>query len=57
MKAVLDTNILVDYLLGKIEARNELAHYSNPTISLVTWMEIMVGAETAEEETHLRSFP
>ena len=56
MKAVVDTNILVDYLQGVAAARNELTNYAAPLISLVTWMEIMVGAETSDEETHLRSF-
>lgn len=56
MKAVIDTNILVDYLQGIAQAKEELAHYEGPIISLVTWMEIMIGAGTPEEERQLRSF-
>jgi len=46
MKAVVDTNILVDYLQGFAAAQDELAHYSAPVISLVTWMEILIGGQT-----------
>lgn len=56
MKAVIDTNVLVDYLQGVTGARDELAHYESPIISLVTWMEIMIGAGTSAEESQLRSF-
>ena len=56
MKAVIDTNILVDYLRGTIEARNELAHYVDPVISMITWMEILVGAATPDEERQLSGF-
>jgi hypothetical protein len=50
MKAVFDTNILIDYLLGYPEARVELQQYSNPQISIITKMEILVGAEEDTEE-------
>ena len=56
MKAVIDTNILVDYLRGTIEAKHELAHYVDPVISMITWMEILVGAATPDEERQLRGF-
>ncbi|MCP5522965.1 MAG: type II toxin-antitoxin system VapC family toxin [Verrucomicrobiales bacterium] len=56
MKALLDTNVLVDYLRGVTGAREEIARYSPPAISLVTWMEILVGAGTREEERQLRRF-
>ncbi len=56
MRAVLDTNILVDYLKGREEARRELARYERPAISLITWMEVLVGALSAEEEGRLRLF-
>ena len=44
MKALLDTNILIDYLNGIPAARKELALYADPAISIVTWMEVMCGA-------------
>jgi predicted nucleic acid-binding protein len=56
MKVVIDTNILVDYLHGLPQAREELAHYSRPGISLITWMEVMIGARDNNEEAILRGF-
>lgn len=56
MKAVIDTNILVDYLNGLQPARVELSRYRHPIISLITWMEVLVGAHGAEEERMLRDF-
>jgi predicted nucleic acid-binding protein len=56
VKAVLDTDILVDYLCGVVGAREELAHYAAPVISLVTWVELLIGARTPDEEQQLRGF-
>ncbi|WP_412707897.1 PIN domain-containing protein [Candidatus Rickettsia kedanie] len=36
MKAVFDTNILIDYLLGNFAAYKELQLYRNPQISIIT---------------------
>jgi predicted nucleic acid-binding protein len=55
MKALLDTNILIDYLNGIDAARAEIARYERPLISTITWIEVMVGAQS-EEELHVRSF-
>ncbi|GHD17952.1 type II toxin-antitoxin system VapC family toxin [Tianweitania populi] len=43
--ALLDTNILIDYLNGVPQAREEISRYQNPAISIITWMEVMVGAK------------
>jgi predicted nucleic acid-binding protein len=55
MKAVIDTNILIDYLSGVAKAKEELDSYDELYISFVTWMEILVGAE-GEEEAEIRDF-
>lgn len=55
MKALFDTNILIDYLNGIEAARQEIFRYERAAISLVTWMEVLVGA-TAEEEPIVRGF-
>jgi len=44
VKALFDTNILIDYLNAVPEARAELSLHSDKAISIVTWMEVMVGA-------------
>lgn len=47
-----DTNILVDHLRGHEEAREELRRYPAHAISIITWMEVMVGAaDEAREAT------
>ncbi|MFC3969681.1 type II toxin-antitoxin system VapC family toxin [Rhizobium lemnae] len=43
MKALFDTNILIDYLNGIDAARNEIERYRQRAISMVSWMEVMVG--------------
>lgn len=47
VKALFDTNILIDYLNAVPQARTELSRYTERSISIVTWMEVMVGAEAA----------
>ena len=56
MKAVFDTNILIDYLNGSIKAKRELESFDERHISLVTWMEILVGARAGDEESKVRDF-
>lgn len=55
MKALLDTNILIDYLNGIDEAREEIDRYEAPLISTITWMEVMVGVVDDEQQA-VRSF-
>jgi predicted nucleic acid-binding protein len=55
LKALLDTNILIDYLKGIAVAREEVERYSEAAISVITWMEVMAGAKP-EEETGVRGF-
>jgi len=57
--ALFDTNILIDYLNGVEKAKKTLEKYSyKPAISVITWMEVMVGAKkmTAEHENQTRQF-
>ncbi len=55
VSVLIDTNILVDYLNGIEQAKTELDRYSDKAISLITWMEVMVGA-TPETEEIMRGF-
>jgi len=56
MRALIDTNILIDYLGGIDAARSELSRHDDPAISAITWMEAMVGAADDREATQLRWF-
>jgi predicted nucleic acid-binding protein len=56
MKALFDTNILIDYLSGVENARRELAHYRQKLISIVTWMEVQAGARSDAESDVIEMF-
>lgn len=60
MKALFDTNILIDYLNGLDAADQEFRRHTQKLISVVTWMEIQVGAKNDAEadiiEMFLRDF-
>ena len=56
MKAVIDTNILIDYLSGSEKAKQELDAFEELYISVITSMEILVGASEGEEESTIRDF-
>ena len=56
MRALIDTNVLIDYLGGVEAARDELARHAEPLISTITWMEVMVGASDDREIARLRWF-
>jgi predicted nucleic acid-binding protein len=55
VKALFDTNIVVDYLNAVPEARTELRRYTEKAISITTWMEVMVGADR-DVEAATRNF-
>lgn len=55
MKALFDTNILIDFLNAVPQARDELDRYRQRAISIITWMEVLIGADTAVEAA-TRSF-
>jgi predicted nucleic acid-binding protein len=55
-KAVFDTNILIDYLNGLEAAKSELAQYRIRQISILTYIEVMVGSKDSDEESAIRGF-
>ena len=55
MRALFDTNILIDYLNGIELAREELERFPEALISVITWTEVMVGTKP-EEEIAVRKF-
>ncbi len=59
MKAVIDSDVLIDYLKGDERSKAELMQYDDLRYSVVSWMEIMAGARTDDEamaaESLLRS--
>jgi predicted nucleic acid-binding protein len=55
VKALFDTNVLIDFLNASPSAKGELDRYTDRSISIVTWMEVMVGAK-GDLETPTRAF-
>ena len=56
MRAVFDTNIIVDFLNGVNAAADELHRYDGLLISQITWMEVLVGCREGEQERIVRDF-
>lgn len=49
MRALFDTNILIDYLNGIDAAKTELARYERPAISVISWIEVLAGTQPGVE--------
>lgn len=47
---LLDTNILIDVLRGEVEALRWLEQQGQASISVITWIEVLVGCRTGEGE-------
>lgn len=53
--AIFDTNILIDLFSGHFEAAKILdRHSQRRAISLITWIEVMVGAKKYHQEVETR---
>lgn len=55
MTAVFDTNILIDFLNGVAEARREIERRRDRAISVVTWIEVLAGAQTEADQQTART--
>jgi predicted nucleic acid-binding protein len=51
-----DTNILIDHLNGVAKATREIRRSHDLAISVITWIEVMTGAASPNEEAILRAF-
>ncbi|MBM3955729.1 MAG: type II toxin-antitoxin system VapC family toxin [Planctomycetes bacterium] len=49
MRALFDSDVLIDFLRGVDAAATEIARYDDACYSVISWMEVMAGAETDEE--------
>ena len=49
MKAVIDSDVLIDFLQGLDAAAAEIELYDDLCYSVVSWMEVMAGAESDAE--------
>jgi predicted nucleic acid-binding protein len=56
VRAVIDSDVLIDFLQGKRAAKLELDRYARREISIISWMEVMAGVDSPEEEQACREF-
>ena len=55
MKAVFDTNILIDLLNGRVEANNEAGRYTGLAISRISWIEVLAGVRDADDKDRVEN--
>ena len=56
MRAVFDTNILIDYFNGHPKAKEEIELYVFRAISIITYIEISIGLHDFEEIESIKAF-
>src|SRR4029453_6543530 len=56
LNALLDSDILLDFLDGYASAAREIARSHELCISVISWMEFMAGARTEADEDIRRAF-
>lgn len=56
MIPVFDTNILIDFVLGRKQAKDEIERYEQGAISMISWIEVLVGANSQQEKAALEVF-
>ena len=56
MKALFDTNIVIDLLANRDDAFAEHDRYSAHAISRITWIEVLVGAGDGETSRRWQDF-
>ncbi len=56
LRAILDSDVLIDFLQGRKEAQQEFRNYEKWEISVITWMEVMSGVEGKDEVKECRNF-
>lgn len=56
MNALIDSDVLLDFLDGYAPAAAEIARYRECSISIISWMELLTGARTQADEEIRRGF-
>jgi hypothetical protein len=56
LNALIDTDVLLDFLDGYAAAAGEIARYRESCISIVSWMELLTGARTEADDNVRRGF-
>jgi predicted nucleic acid-binding protein len=56
LNALIDSDVLLDFLDGYAPAGPELGRYRERCISIISWIEVMAGARTGADEDTRRGF-
>jgi predicted nucleic acid-binding protein len=56
LNALIDSDVLLDFLDGYAPAGPELTRYRERCISIISWIDVMAGARTAADEDTRRGF-
>jgi predicted nucleic acid-binding protein len=56
VKALFDTNIIIDYLNGEPKAFEEISLYENIYISIITYIEVLVGTSHSENIDMIKDY-
>jgi predicted nucleic acid-binding protein len=56
LNALIDSDVLLDFLDGYAAAASEISRYRECCISIISWMELMAGARTSSDEEIRRGF-
>lgn len=56
VKALYDTNILIDYLRGEKKAKKEMLKYDEHYISIITYIEVLVGVADATNHALIKKY-
>jgi len=56
LNALLDSDILLDFLDGHAAAAREISRYPECCVSIISWMEVLAGSRTQADEDVRRGF-
>jgi predicted nucleic acid-binding protein len=56
LNALIDTDVLLDFLDGYPAAAREIGRYRECCVSIISWMELLAGARTEADEDTRRAF-
>ena len=56
LNALIDSDVLLDFLHGHSPAAEEIARYRECCISIISWIEVLAGAQTPADEDIRRGF-
>lgn len=56
LNALIDSDVLLDFLDGYAPAAREIGRYRDCCISIISWMEVLTGARTGADEDIRRGF-